>query len=85
METVAFRDHQQLGDDDAQRLMDLARRHSAILVTTEKDMARLVGADGRCRELRVARRALPVRLAMTDADAERLMSLAASALQSSRR
>ena len=33
-----------LGDDDARRLLDLARRHGATLVTTEKDMARLTGA-----------------------------------------
>jgi len=80
-EAVAFRDHQSLGEDDARRLLDLALRHSATLVTTQKDMARLAGAHGRCAELKAATRALPVRLALADADAERLMSLVASALQ----
>ena len=83
-EAVPFRDHQRLGEDDARRLLDLARRHSATLVTTQKDMARLTGAHGLCGELRGAARVLPVRLALADADAERLMSLVATALQSRR-
>ena len=52
VEAIAFRDHQWLGEDDARRLLDLARRHSAALVTTEKDMARLAGAHGLCGELK---------------------------------
>jgi tetraacyldisaccharide 4'-kinase len=83
-DAVPFRDHHPLGEDDARRLLSLARRHSATLVTTQKDMARLVGANGRCGELRGATRVLPVRLALADADAERLMSLVASALQTQR-
>ena len=65
-------------------LLDLARRHSATLVTTQKDMARLAGAHGPCAELKAATRALPVRLTLADADAERLMSLVATALQTPR-
>jgi tetraacyldisaccharide 4'-kinase len=84
VEAVAFRDHQPLGDDDARRLLDLARRHSATLVTTQKDMARLAGARGPCSELRAATQVLPVRLALAEADAERLMSLVATALQTPR-
>ena len=84
VETIAFRDHQWLGEDDARRLLDLARRHSATLVTTEKDMARLAGAHGLCGELRGASRVIPVRLALADADAERLLSLVATALQAQR-
>jgi tetraacyldisaccharide 4'-kinase len=83
-ETVAFRDHQRLGEDDARRLLELARRHSATLVATEKDMARLAGAQGLCGELRAATRVLPVRLALAEADAERLLSLVTTALQSRR-
>jgi tetraacyldisaccharide 4'-kinase len=85
VETVAFRDHQRLGEDDARRLLDLAQRHSATLVTTQKDMARLAAAHGLCGELRAATRALPVRLTLADADAERLLSLVATALQAPRR
>ena len=84
VEAVAFRDHQQLSEDDARRLLDLARRHSAALVTTQKDMARLAGAPGTCGDLRGATRELPVRLALAETDAERLMSLVASALQGQR-
>jgi tetraacyldisaccharide 4'-kinase len=83
-ETVAFRDHQRLGEDDARRLLDLARRHAALLVTTEKDMVRLAGAGGLCRDLSCASRALPVRLALEDADAERLLSLSLAVLQAPR-
>jgi tetraacyldisaccharide 4'-kinase len=83
-ETIAFRDHQLLGEDDARRVLELARRHSAIPVSTEKDMVRLGGAHGLCGELRAATRVLPVRLALADADAERLLSLVASALKTRR-
>jgi tetraacyldisaccharide 4'-kinase len=85
VEAVPFRDHQPLGEDDARRLLDLARRHSATLITTEKDMARLAGAHGACGELQRAARLLPVRLTLAEADAERLMSLVATALQTQRR
>ena len=84
VEAVPFRDHQVLGEADAGRLLELARRHSATLVTTEKDMARLVGASGPCAELRGATRVLPVRLALAEADTERLLSLIASAIQEQR-
>jgi tetraacyldisaccharide 4'-kinase len=84
VETVAFRDHQRLGEDDARRLLDLARRHAALLVTTEKDMVRLAGAGGLCRDLTRASRALPVRLALEEADAERLLSLSLAVLQAPR-
>jgi tetraacyldisaccharide 4'-kinase len=83
-ETAAFRDHQRLGDAAAHQLLEVAHRHSAALVTTEKDMARLTGAAGPCAELARASRAVPVRLAFADPDAERLASLIATALQSRR-
>src|SRR4029077_2289329 len=83
-ETIAFRDHQLLGEDNARRVLELARQHSAIPVSTEKDMVRLGGAHGLCGELRAATRVLPVRLALADADAERLLSLVASALKTRR-
>ena len=84
VEAVTFRDHQQLSEDDARRLLDLARRHSATLVTTQKDMTRLAGAHGPCGELRGTARVLPVRLTFAIADAERLMSLVATVLQTPR-
>ena len=39
--TRAFPDHYQYTDDDINRLMDLAEKHNAKLVTTEKDWVRL--------------------------------------------
>jgi len=84
VERVAFRDHQWLDESDAGRLLELARRHSATLVTTEKDMARLTGASGACAELAAASRALPVKLALAEPDAERLYALIDAALQTRR-
>jgi len=83
-EAVVFRDHQQLGADDARRLLHLARRHGARLVTTEKDMVRLAGTGGALGELRHASQALPVRLAFEARDAERLLALVETALQARR-
>ena len=56
VETVAFRDHQWLSEDDARRLLAAGRQHAATLVTTAKDMARLTGAAGLAAR---ARRRLP--------------------------
>jgi tetraacyldisaccharide 4'-kinase len=44
VEFVAFPDHHVFGPDDARRLLALAARHGAGLVTTTKDRARLAGA-----------------------------------------
>jgi tetraacyldisaccharide 4'-kinase len=83
-QTIAFRDHQELGAGDARRLLELARRLGATPVTTEKDMARLAGAQGACAELAQAARPLPVHLTLDEPDAERLSSLLSSALQAGR-
>ena len=80
VEQVAFRDHQRLAPADAERLLALARRNRAALVTTEKDMARLAGSDGVLAELAGASRAVPIRITLGEADAERLSALIASAL-----
>jgi tetraacyldisaccharide 4'-kinase len=81
VERIAFRDHERLGQSDAAWLLGLARRHQAALVSTEKDLARLEGADGALGELAVSTRALPVRLSFAEADAERLGALVDSALK----
>lgn len=80
-QSVALRDHEMPGASDIARLLELARRHSAVLVSTEKDMARLAGATGAAAELAAATRVLPVRLALAEADADRLYSLVDTALQ----
>jgi tetraacyldisaccharide 4'-kinase len=81
VETVAFRDHQRLREADATRLLALARRNRAALVTTEKDMARIAGSAGTLAELAGASRAVPIRVTFAGPDAERLSALIASALQ----
>jgi len=81
-ERVAFRDHQQLDEDDARRLLELATGHGATLVTTEKDMARLSGSTGLLAELAAQSRAFPVKLVIAEADAERLSTLIDAALKS---
>jgi tetraacyldisaccharide 4'-kinase len=84
VETLAFRDHQWLGEREAAQLLELAQRHAATLVTTAKDMARLTGASGECAELAAASRTFPVKQVFAEPDAERLMSLVDTALKARR-
>jgi tetraacyldisaccharide 4'-kinase len=79
-ECAAFGDHQRLRHRDAVRLLELARRHRAVLVSTEKDLARLRGGAGALARLAAATRPLAVELAFAEADAERLDALIGSAL-----
>jgi tetraacyldisaccharide 4'-kinase len=80
-EKVAFRDHQSLSSADAERLLAGARRQQAMLVSTEKDLARLQGTSGALAELLAATRAVPVKLAFAAPDADRLAALIDSALK----
>lgn len=52
VERRAFGDHHTFSDSEARDLVDTARRMSADLVTTEKDLARLSGARDQSAELR---------------------------------
>lgn len=70
-----FADHHPFTDADAGRLLALAKRHHARLVTTEKDLARLAGRDGTRGELAAASTALSITLTMADADRDRLAGL----------
>jgi tetraacyldisaccharide 4'-kinase len=56
----AFADHHAFSDSEARDLIDTARRTSADLVTTEKDLARLSGATGAAAELRNRSTALKI-------------------------
>jgi tetraacyldisaccharide 4'-kinase len=82
VEAVAFGDHQRLGADDARRLLNLAERSTATLVSTEKDMARLKGATGALTELAAATQVVPIELRFAEADAERLAALIRNSLRS---
>jgi tetraacyldisaccharide 4'-kinase len=81
VESVAFGDHQSLDVRDAGRLLALAARADAILVSTAKHMARLAGtAGGPLADLAAATRVLPIALAFPEADAEQLAGLIGRAL-----
>jgi tetraacyldisaccharide 4'-kinase len=81
---VAYRDHQRLTQADARWLRELARRHSARLVTTEKDAARLRGEEGALAELAAASKVLRVKLELIEPDGERMLSLLEAALAARR-
>ena len=83
-EAIPFRDHQRLGQADARRLLDLAREHRALLVSTEKDMARIARGTCSLAELGAATRALQVKLAFEDSHAEHLARLIDAALKGRR-
>jgi tetraacyldisaccharide 4'-kinase len=71
----AFPDHHAFSQADAAALLAEAWSSGAQLVTTEKDMARLGGATGKCAELLAVSRALPIRLKLEERDLMRLKSL----------
>ena len=69
-ETRAFPDHHPYRRDEAAGLIEQASRDGLVLVSTEKDLARLAGADD-LQALAGVARALPVRLEVTEAEAFR--------------
>jgi tetraacyldisaccharide 4'-kinase len=85
VEAAAFGDHQRLSENDARRLLGLAERRTAALVSTEKDMARLKGTGGALAELAAATRPVPIELRFADADAARLNALVAAATRGEHR
>jgi tetraacyldisaccharide 4'-kinase len=80
LERVAFRDHQSLSNEDAASLLALAGRHSAQLITTEKDCVRLGGLDRARADLRARSKTLPITLHMPDKDREALAVCVADAI-----
>jgi tetraacyldisaccharide 4'-kinase len=73
-----FPDHHPFSEREAQGLLRLAEQASAQLVTTEKDLVRLLGATGARAELAARSRALPIRLWLADEHMETLRSLVQS-------
>lgn len=73
-ELVAFPDHHAFSDADAARLLDMAQRRAAVLVTTEKDHVRLAATGPQANLARLAR-VLPIRLELTAPGATRLGEL----------
>jgi len=83
---IAFPDHHPFTEADANRLLGLAARHHAELITTEKDYARLEGAEtGPLLALQQRTRTLPLRVWMRDEDAQRLTTLMREKLDAARR
>ena len=71
-----FPDHHTYSAADADRLLELAKRNNAQLVTTEKDFVRIRGT-GSLELLKSKSRALPVRLRFKDqGEADRLLARA---------
>jgi tetraacyldisaccharide 4'-kinase len=78
---ATFADHHVFTEADAQRLLASRDAGDAMLVTTEKDLARLTPSAGNAARtpalaaLQSAARALPVRLALDESNLERLTAL----------
>lgn len=62
----SFGDHEHLREAEIADLLDTARRHHLEIVTTSKDMVRLIGRKGRAEEL--LQRARVIEVEMTFAD-----------------
>ncbi|MEZ5850221.1 MAG: tetraacyldisaccharide 4'-kinase [Hyphomicrobiaceae bacterium] len=73
--TEIFADHHPFTDADAVRLLAMAQHRHALLVTTEKDLARIAGQPGVRGALAAACRSLPITLAMSESDRDRLGAL----------
>ena len=71
---VPFPDHHRYSATEANQLLAHASERRALLVTTEKDMARMAGIP-RLRELASASIALPVAARFVDRDLERMRAL----------
>ena len=80
--TRVFRDHHAFAEKDADALLRAAEASSAELVTTEKDLVRLLGTGGRRAELAARSRVLPIRLYLDERDVGRLHALLAGARRS---
>ncbi len=80
IERVAFRDHHPLSEAEAAGLLGRARVADAVLVTTEKDIARLAGTTGPQGDLREASVAVPIKVEVSGPDAGQLDALLAQVI-----
>jgi tetraacyldisaccharide 4'-kinase len=71
----AFRDHHAFTQREAGALVAEADAHGAVLVTTEKDLARLSGSAGACGVLAARSRAIPIAVGFDERDRLRLGAL----------
>ena len=83
VERRPFPDHHAFRDEDAAELLDVAARERALLVTTEKDAARMRHARGRVGEL--SERVTVLSVAVTFEDEARALRLLDKAIDRARR
>lgn len=74
-----FKDHQAYTDKDARDLIELAEKNGARLVTTQKDLVRLMGTSGALADLAERSEPLRIALAFEDRGLARLEELIAPA------
>lgn len=75
LETRAFADHHPFTDREAAALISEAQTTDAVLVTTEKDYARLVGTAGARAELAALSSTVPITVKFEERDLVRLHAL----------
>ena len=80
-----FPDHHAFSETDARALLSEADALGALLVTTEKDAARLAGATGACGALAKRLQTVPIAVVFDGRDGLRLDALIDGALKSVRR
>lgn len=75
VDRAAFRDHHRLSEAEARQLLEKAQSSAALLVTTEKDLARLSGESGARAALRTASIPVAIGVSLQPGDEERLSDL----------
>ncbi len=78
---VAFSDHHAFSEADAAALITTACQKSSLLVTTEKDFARLSAAAGALADLKARSKTLPIKLRFDDGHLNQLTALIAAAIK----
>ena len=79
--TAAFPDHHMPRQDEARALLGMAATYGAIIVTTQKDHARLRGGTGALAELGTRSRVLAVEMRLEQQSSARLDALLAGAVK----
>lgn len=81
LERRVFADHHPFTPAEAQRLLDAANAAGATLLTTEKDLARLLGTKEACADLAARSKTLPITVTFEERDLLRLNALIDGALK----
>lgn len=76
----SFPDHHAFSERDAERILAEAASYGALLVTTEKDLARLSGLHGCRGRLAAQSRTVAIRMELSDSDRQRFEELVRRAI-----